>query len=77
MYTLKLLEEKQKKIKDIYSKILNSEIKQQLLIYMAKEANWVNAYKIYEILKHNFHPSVYLNKFPSYSNRNIYFGYCQ
>ncbi|MCG3674122.1 hypothetical protein L5F46_04950 [Aliarcobacter butzleri] len=60
-------EEKQKKIKDIYSKIVNSEIKQQLLIYMAKEANWVNAYKIYEILKHNFKSEKDLKQYPELS----------
>lgn len=47
-------EEKQKNIKDVYSNIINSGIKQQLIIHLAKKVNWVNAYKVYEILKHNF-----------------------
>jgi hypothetical protein len=34
---------------------------------MAKEANWVNAYKIYEILKHNFKSEKDLKQYPELS----------
>ncbi|MCG3674316.1 hypothetical protein L5F46_05940 [Aliarcobacter butzleri] len=47
-------EDKKESIKDIYLKSKDSEIKKQLLVYMAKDENWINAYKIYEILKHHY-----------------------
>ena len=54
-------------MKDIYSKSKHSEIKQQLLVYMGKEENWINAYKIYEILKHHYTNEKELKKYPELS----------
>ena len=60
-------EEKKKSIKNMYLKSKNSQIKKQLLIYMDKEKNWINAYKIYEILKHYYKKEKELKKYPELS----------
>jgi len=60
-------EDKKQSIKDIYSKSKNSEIKKQLLVHMAKEEDWINAYKIYEILKHHYRTEKELKKYSELS----------
>lgn len=60
-------EEKKQSMKDIYTKSKNCTIKQQLLIYMVKEGTWVNAYKIYEILKEQYITEKELKKYSELS----------
>ena len=60
-------EETNKLMQDIYSKSLTSDIKKKLLIYLGKETNWINAYKIYEILKHYYLDEKELKKIPELS----------
>ena len=57
-------EETNKLLQDIYEKALSSEIKKRLIIYLGKEINWVNAYKIYEVLKHHYIKESELKKIP-------------
>jgi len=59
--------DKKQSIKDIYLKSKNSEIKKQLLVHMAKEEDWINAYKIYEILKHHYTTEKELKKYSELS----------
>lgn len=60
-------EDKKKNIKEIYSKSKDSKIKKQLLVYMAKDESWINAYKIYEILKHHYKKEKELKKYSELS----------
>jgi hypothetical protein len=60
-------ENKKQNIKNIYLKSKDSKIKKQLLIYMAKDKNWINAYKIYEILKHHYTTEKELKKYSELS----------
>jgi len=60
-------DETNKLIQDIYSKSIVSDIKKKLLIYLGQETNWVNAYKIYEVLKHHYLEEKELKKIPELS----------
>ena len=60
--------EKQIIMNDIYSKSQNNEVKLKLLAYLNKEKNWINAYKIYEVLKKNYKKEKELKEYPALSN---------
>ena len=49
--------------KEILEKALESESKKELLILLGYEQNWINAYKIYEILKNKFKSESYLKQY--------------
>lgn len=57
-------EKRLRDMKDIYMAAKLSQDKIRLLNYMGKEINWVNAYHIYEILKHNYIKESDLKKMP-------------
>jgi len=49
--------------KELLAKALTNESKKELLILLGYEQNWINAYKIYEILKTNFQGEAELKKY--------------
>lgn len=51
------------KNKELLVKALKNESKRELLILLGYEQNWINAYKIYEILKTNFQDEAKLKKY--------------
>ncbi|MCJ8326244.1 MAG: hypothetical protein MJK08_03995 [Campylobacterales bacterium] len=57
-------EEKKDNMIKMYNESKNSEVKQQLLRYINIEKNWINAYKIYEILRANFKTEKELKAMP-------------
>jgi len=60
-------EDTQQFIQKIYSECLTSNTKKKLIVYLGKEINWVNAYKIYEILKDEHTEEKELKKIPELS----------
>lgn len=51
-------------MKNIYANVQTSQEKYRLLNYMGKEKSWVNAYHIYELLKHYYIQENDLKKIP-------------
>jgi len=56
-------QEKKDNNKKLLDKVLGNETKRELFILLGSEKNWINAYKIYEIIKCNFQNESQLKKY--------------